>query len=178
MLGARTSRIYCHHLIPHRAEDALPVRRRHKLVVTILSRKKRVTKLGAASPRTGTRVGDTCPAEASEREDSLAAALSLYHPRDAKLEGTTGLALPAGPHSPQRSFAWLAPQQSGGQPVPRVPRDPGRQEIRRCHRGLRAAPAAAPSTNPGRQQVAPAAPFRRQGLRCGREGRRELRPTA
>lgn len=102
---------------PRRAEEALPERSRHQLVVTMLSHCNRATKLGAASPRTGTRVGDTCSAEASEREDSLAAALSLYHPRGSR-----------------RSFARLAPQPSGGQPGPRVSRDLGRQEIRRSHR--------------------------------------------
>lgn len=116
MLGAHLTPLLPS-LHPRRAEEALPARSRHQLVVTVLSHCNRVTQLGAASPRTGTRVGDTRSAEASQREDSLAAALSLYHPRGSK-----------------PSFARLAPQPSGGQPGPRVPRHLGRREIRRSHR--------------------------------------------
>lgn len=55
------------------------------------------------------------------------------------------LALPPGPHRPKRSFAWLAPQLSGGRPVPEGSPGPGERIPRSSHRGLQAAPAAAPA---------------------------------
>lgn len=83
-----------------------------------------------------------------------------------------GLVLPPQPHSPKRSFTRLAPQLSRGSRCPRDPRAPGRQEIpprgsgsTGCGSGRRGL-----STNPGRQQVVPTAPLRRQGLRCGERG--------
>lgn len=90
MLGACTSHIYCHHLIPHKAEEALPLRRWLKLILTMLSRNS-ATELRALPPsRAGAQVGDTVSTEASEEEDLFAAALSVRHPQGCRAGGYRG----------------------------------------------------------------------------------------
>lgn len=58
-LGACTSHIYCHHLIPRRAEEALPSRSRLKPLLTTLSRNSATKLCALPPPRAGAQAGDT-----------------------------------------------------------------------------------------------------------------------
>lgn len=69
MQGACTSHIYCHHLTPRREEEALPLCRWLKIILTKLSRSSATTLHAQPLPGTGAQVGDTFSRETSEEED-------------------------------------------------------------------------------------------------------------
>lgn len=117
MLGVFTSHIYWHHLIPRRAEEALPLHRQLKLILTTLSRNSATKLCALPLPHAGAQVGDTLSREASEEQDLFTAALSITHswrgpqsPRSHCHEGQRGHAAPSkvtpGSGPPAREGGW------------------------------------------------------------------------
>lgn len=119
-------------------------------------------------------MGDTFSTESSDTADSLAAALSLYHPRGCKAGGY---------HEPGAATATTQPQALAsscrGAPVPAGPG--GQEGSAKAHptAGLRAAPPAAPGSaqTPATNRLLP--PLRSDGGDCAageREGGSSVPP--
>lgn len=130
VLGVCTSHIYCHHLIPHRVEEALPLQSRLKLILTTLSRNSATKLCALPPPRAGPQVGDICSTQALEEEDLFAAALSVCHPQGCTAGGyhtatTTVGKGQRGHTAPGEATPGSGPPAWEGGQCPRGPPGPG-----------------------------------------------------